>query len=498
MKNLFVSIIMFLFCVNYLSSQNTWIIGYDTTALNSGGGTSINFTGVNNSPNISYIEKQMDILSCPAILHDETGNLQFYSNGCYVSDANHDKMPGSDSLTTGQFIDVYCDQPLGGIGLQSAIALPATSNDRYKYLFKMNYKFIAQNGGDIKGVELVFCEIDMEGNDGFGEMTERNTLIVTDTFPAGYLSAVKHADGKSWWLIAPKSSSNKYHKVLIDSSGIHYMGAQSIGRIWDHRDWSGQSTFTPDGTQYLRHNSFNKLNIFDFDRCTGELSNPIIIDVENSDYDAAGISISPNSRFAYVSTFTNLYQYDLEAENIEQSKVLIDTYDGGPFPYFSGFSLSALAPNKKIYIAGFGSHKHLHVVNNPNEPGLNCNFNQHGINIPSFNYAAIPNVPHFDTEEIDCMPTNNSNFKQTDVECLLFPNPVKQGEPLQLNLKGVSFNEAYEIRIYSSLGRLIKSHSITQEQTKISTLNWSKGTYYYEIHSTKDRNNLLKGVFLTF
>ncbi|MCI5093489.1 hypothetical protein [Phaeodactylibacter sp.] len=494
MKTIITSFAVLLSCIHFLSSQNTWIIGYDTTAINSGGGTSISFMGASTPPNISYLQKQMDILNCPAVLDDDMGNLQFYSNGCYVSDANHNKMPGSDSLTTGQFIDVYCDQGLGGLGLQTTIALPAVSNERYKYLFKYNYKFIAQNGGDIRGVELVYCKIDMDGNDGLGEMIERNVSIVTDTFPTGYLSAVKHADGMSWWLLAPKSSSNTYHKILLDSTGIHYMGAQSIGRVWDHRDWTGQSTFTPIGAHYLRHSNFNKLNIFDFDRCTGNLSDPIIIDVENTDYAAAGVSVSSNSRFAYVSTFSNLYQFDLEAGDIEQSKTLIDTYDEAPFPYYSGFSLSALAPDQKIYIAGTSSHKHLHVVNSPNEPGLECSFSQHGLDIPSFNFAGIPNVPHFNTEELDCLPSSNSNIEATNIECILFPNPVEQGQDFQLNIKGIPIREEHEVRFYSSSGNLLESHSLSQGQITISTTSWPIGNYYYTIYPVKD----LAGKFIVF
>ena len=117
----------------------------------------------------------------------------------------------------------------------------------------------------------------MNLNNGLGEMVEKNTLILQDTFSDGYLQAIQHANGRDWWVIAPKAVSNCYHKLLLDSAGLHYVEKQCIGNVWDYRDWAGQAVFSPDGAKYIRYNVVylgldQYLDIFDFDRCTATLS----------------------------------------------------------------------------------------------------------------------------------------------------------------------------------------------------------------------------------
>jgi hypothetical protein len=98
----------------------------------------------------------------------------------------------------------------------------------------------------------------------------------------------------------------------------------------------GQAQFTPDGTKYVRINSHNIntgqfIEIYDFDRCDGYLYNPRVINYNDTAY-FAGAAISENSRFLYISSYRYIYQYDLEAEDIEGSKVLVAEYDGFESP----------------------------------------------------------------------------------------------------------------------------------------------------------------------
>jgi hypothetical protein len=113
---------------------------------------------------------------------------------------------------------------------------------------------------------------------------------------------------------------------LLTPEGVQDMSMQFIGD--ELPDTFGQSVFTPDGRHYIRFHVGGDspkcpLDIYDFDRCTGALSNfrrkwidelgPI-----------AGLAVSPNSRFAYCFTGSALHQYDMELD----TAIHIADYDG--------------------------------------------------------------------------------------------------------------------------------------------------------------------------
>ncbi len=54
-----------------------------------------------------------------------------------------------------------------------------------------------------------------------------------------------------------------------------------------------------------------------------------------------------------------------------------------------------LAPDGKIYISNGNSGLRLHVINNPDEPGLACNMEQHGVVLPRLNMNSLPNHPNY-------------------------------------------------------------------------------------------------------
>ena len=67
------------------------------------------------------------------------------------------------------------------------------------------------------------------------------------------------------------------------------------------------------------------LDIFDFDRCTGLFSDPVNITIDDSN-SLGGLAFSPNSRFLYVSSVLDVYQYDTEASDIASSMAVSYTH----------------------------------------------------------------------------------------------------------------------------------------------------------------------------
>ncbi len=246
----------------------------------------------------------------------------------------------------------------------------------------------------------------MANDDGFGEVIEVNQIFLKDTLCYGKLTATKHANGRDWWLLIPKWNSAVYFTFLLTPNGLVSYGTQKIGSA--PLTNAGQSVFSPDGTKYVRYNVPGSqvggyLDIFDFDRCTGLLSNPRNLHL-TTQVGMPGAAISPNSRYLYVANGLWLHQYDLEATNLAASKVLIGTYDGYQSPSPTPFFMLQLAPNGKIYMNSASSVDVLHVIHSPDLPGSACRLEQHGVQLPTRNDWSMPNFPNYRLGPLDGSP----------------------------------------------------------------------------------------------
>jgi hypothetical protein len=310
------------------------------------------------------------------------------------------------------------------------IAVPSPEGDSIYYVLNLDmdkpYLFEPEFLG-VAPQRLYYQKIDMAQDSGFGAVVQKNQIAILDTFARGFVSAVQHANGKDWWIIVPKSHSNCYFLVPVTAEGIQPAQLKCSGKVWTDDDAGGQVVFSPDGKKYIRFNSWNGLNIFDFDAGTGDLSNPINILFPNDTINyISGVAVSSNSRFLYVCARKKVYQFDLQAPDIQASKILVAVWDGYQNPYSTIFYLAALAPDGKIYISSTSSTFNLHVINKPNCPGISCDLVQHGIILPAYNFATIPNIPHYRQSYYNCDSTlvETENVTQIGHKLVIFPNPT--------------------------------------------------------------------------
>jgi hypothetical protein len=142
-----------------------------------------------------------------------------------------------------------------------------------------------------------------------------------------------------------------------------------------------------------------------------------------------GGAFSPNSRYLYINFFTKAFQYDLEASDVWASQVQVAEYDGFLDPSFTTFYLMQLAPDGKIYSSSTNSVTSLHVMHNPDEPGLECQYQQHGIELPNRNAYSMPTFPNYrlgpldgsacDTLGLDNLPVSWWRSEQDTLDPLL-------------------------------------------------------------------------------
>ena len=342
---------------------------------------------------------------------DKEGNLLCYTNGIEIRNFNHDSLAynlAPTALSQGWLDSGY---PI----VQGSLFLPVPESDSIYYLFHEGAEW-----GGIEGVwipNLFYTVVNMSANDGNGLVGQRNIPIVQDTLAFGRIVATRHANGRDWWVIVPKYTSNTYYSVLFTSDGIESVNSFQFG---DTIQTGGfQSTFTPDGSKYLRmditsvgENKEHKISLYDFDRSTGEFTSYQTFSFFDWSYGGGGLAVSENSRFVYATSIWSIYQYDLWAEDIAASKVKVLAHDGfeDEGQWSTTFQLAQLAPDGKIYIAPSSDGRFLHTIHKPNLKGLACQAEQRAISLPISNWESIPNHAYYGLGPLDGSPCDTLNI----------------------------------------------------------------------------------------
>lgn len=370
--------------------DNHWMLGY--------------FGGSDSSPTdsfgisiLSFFNAELKIVNDQEIdlffqegnaLSDYEGNLLMYSNNKEIRDAN-------DQLVLNGYLELNGDPEQ--VLPQSFAFLPFNDNDIVHYV-QMNYTNDFPRLGKDFSTSLI-------STSGTLELYETVGNIIPDSLAVGQLTACRHANGRDWWVLVAVANKPIVYSILVTPQNI--MLANTIEVEFEMESGVGQAKFSPNGNHYIRYNNVrvgeeDYLDIFEFDRATGTLSNHQRTSV-GTDARSGGIAISPSSQFLYVSHYNHVFQYDLWAANIFSTKDTVAIYDGfQELDFFSTrFYLSALAPDGKIYINSPTSVTKLHVIEHPDIKGLACDVRQHSVQLPNWNIATLANHPNYRLGPID-------------------------------------------------------------------------------------------------
>jgi len=286
---------------------------------------------------MSYDSLGMAIARTDISYCDSSGNLLFYSNGVYIANALNDTVQGSFELNSGPWMwdldpSIQTD---GYLLMQGMIALPDPSNSNQYFLIHSYGDTIP--GQQIKILKTLATLVDMSADSGHGQVVYKNVPLIQDTIDQP-ISATWHSNGRDWWILVKQIGTNCFYRILIDTSGPHVLsemaclGEAGYYEIWG--DIQGSEVFSPDGNKFIHSSIRNGVTIYDFNRCTGELSNPVFILEDSSQSDdnqVTSVSVSPNSRFLYIAKDYFLLQYDLYAADVSGSVDTVGIYDGFAF-----------------------------------------------------------------------------------------------------------------------------------------------------------------------
>jgi len=376
-----------------LKHDANWVFGYNC-GLNFDNGVATPFSAIS------------ELHSYCTTYSDEDGLLQFYFSGKEIRDASGAIIPNGDSMK------------YNINGANAFIAFPnkvvfISSSYKTENQLECPYHMLCVN--------LAYSIIE-KGVNGW-EVTKKNIDITTQNPVDGRLAIVKHANGKDWWLLTHEGfngdefgrpATNNYYRFLVTKDSIYGPEIQQIG-FWHYKrdHFFGETAISPSGNLVAFGITYAGIvELYDFDRCTGLLSNLRTI---NNPFGGPvhryhGIEFSPSERFLYASTGrgyepNSLYQLDLTQPNISNSAQRLW--------YIQNFdtirtSTLRLAPNGKIYLSSYVNdtsqsfHNLLGVIHNPDSLGTVSSFAPFDLQLDANcrTFFGLPFIPNYNLESI--------------------------------------------------------------------------------------------------
>ncbi len=315
-----------------------------------------------------------------ASISDEDGALLFYTDGLTVFNANHQEMLNGAGLLG------------GGSSSQSAIIVQAPENSNLYYVFT-----VMEMG--MGGLSYSVVDMNLDGGLGAVVSASKNTPLVSTT--SEKVTAVRHANGIDIWIITSSNMTNEYYSFLLTPSGMDLNTVESTAGSTPDEWGIGYLKGSFDGSLLVSAHCLepgDNLDILSFNNATGAVSDLLTFSLDPMT--PYGIEFSPDQSKLYISTidefqtFGQLVQFDisnLDATAVQASKVILDETEAG-----LGFvGAIQLASDGRIYVSTVNGF--LGAIENPNEAGVACGYNNEFLNIsPGTSTFGLPNFfPNF-------------------------------------------------------------------------------------------------------
>jgi gliding motility-associated-like protein len=344
----------------------------------------------NNGTAVAITDSMITESACASVA-SRSGDLLFYTNGETIWDRNHAVMPNGTGLS---------GDP-GSALLQGALIIPFLNDTNKYYVFSM--KDFATSGLD----DLYYSVVDLSLNNGLGDVvaTQKNVWVQSGNGSA--LAAIPGNDCNIW-LVTHWRETNIFKTFEITAAGINlaapvmsttgawsgiYAYETSVMKVAPNMQQLALSNFTI--ASYGSTPSLNmasSLELFDFDRSTGQVSNGQKIDETmvfffnflSLEFSPDGTKLYSAAPFLTFYAMPSVYQYDLTQPTlaaIQSSKTAVGS------PMLVGDIRRA--PDGKVYVAAsFGlPATTLDRIDDPNLAGTACNYMPAALALETGTYA---------------------------------------------------------------------------------------------------------------
>lgn len=410
-------------------------------------------------------------------MSDKYGELIFQAGGCYILNKKFQIMKNGDSTNSKYTHIGWClvDRGDGTFPLhQSAIAIPFPQKDSMYLCFNLDFERFSFSNIPTPQ-HLLYHVIDMRQENGLGAVIEKNKFAIDDTLTRGYLAATKHSNGVDWWIIASKFASNCYFSLKVTPDGVQTSSLSCVGMPTDSFDLGGQVTISPNSKRYVRSFYRDKIFLYDFDNTTGKLSKFTQLRGPDTASSFQAVQFSANNRYLYLSRNFKIYQFDLEALDIQASRIEVGDITNNP-KIEGELHEMRLAPDGKIYIASPFFHYFLSVINRPNCSGKLCDFRPYTVQLKRGNYGGLPNIPFFEQPSAnyscDSIP---SGVRDISENMTISPNPTSG----IITISSTALLENYTIT--NITGQKVLSGKIKNTTQDIDVSTLSDGIYFIQL-----------------
>jgi hypothetical protein len=414
-----------------------------------------------------------------------------------VLNKNGQVMPNGSNFNLGTISNTYASSGSYNPIFKGATIIPFPKDTNKFYMFYCNLEYTLDNFGDFPS-KLYYLVVDRTLDNGLGDVIIKDQVVINDTLNEGEIMAVKHGNGKDWWILCRKYNCGQFYSILVDSSGVHSPLMQSFPAPYHRKGYQVLNyipNFSLDGEHlcYLYTPSNESyIELYDFNRCTGYVTNYKAFDWRkvHSNSWIRSCAFSPNGRYLYLSDLDSIWQTDLTAPNLVNSAIFL-----GLANPFSQLFLMKNAPDGQIYISHYGSWHKISVIQHPNNYGTACNYLLDTISFGSPPQSTgadggIPNVPNLALGKIDCTIGIEEGISNQN-ELNIFPNPVTNQLTVVSNQLTVN-----TIEVTNILGQVCITPPCKGGKgdllIDISTL--PNGIYF--IKATDEKGNVVNGKFV--
>ncbi len=388
---------------------------------------------------------------------------------------------------------------MGSSNAQGVLCLPSPTN--------LNVYFLIYFGNQV-GANLMSSKVDMSANSGLGDVIDKNKGFFSyQYYLTEKMTATKHGNGRDWWIITPNIYGDTMFVFLLTTQQGHdtIIGPmiESTGII-SFSSGLSQMTINDRGDRIASVSEHGGVYLLNFDRCSGTMSNPVILREslfpnisDTSSY--YGYSFSPNGSKLYIATYgRDIWQVNLENELYSWYRVWFN-----PNPHILAAVDSLvyipasirIGPDNKVYCSVYQStnypnwnlnyNQNICSINSPDSLGVLCNFTPFNVNIGSgikIISGGLPTYVNYNLGALDesiCDTLNlsiqNENLKTKNIVSI-YPNPSSN----TINISSSSLSGKYSLKIYSLLGQQVKQQEIDfsfEGSSKVNIESLASGCY---------------------
>ena len=459
----------------------------------------------------SFFTSDIQIQHGVLAMSDKAGALQFYTNGNVVVSHNHQIMEGGKGFNEGaepsDFIGgQWGDTTLNLAYLQYAYQLIPDGFEEHIYYMIHSFLEYSDNGWGWNTPRVQISKIDMSANAGKGKVVYKNRYF--DEEPSSiFFATVRHGNGRDWWVILRTQDGLSYRSLLFERDEVKQEVISTLPELsseWftllDSLGSNGNLFFaSQDGSKLLDNYGYHHVKLMAFDRCSGIVSlldtidtgiYPVLINGNTYEKNMFTYELSPSGRYLYGVGDAGYMQWDLEAADVEGSKMQLggppwdmDIYQNVWVGSLGGYFAFGYGPDGKLYNLFRNIHS---VVEYPDERGEESGFCIAADNPPSCLHVPYnlysSRHPNF---RLGPLPGSGCDSLQSGVQVIgsggpefeVQPNPARDQVTLRLNTHNQLGD--WQVQVFNMNGGLVQENTLAAAATELafSVQDWPTGMY---------------------